>query len=418
MRRIDFSAVGAVSQGPSRAAAVFWALALLTATPVLAQSSSPTLSDARIGNRDGQTRFVLEFDRAPPYRIFALAGPDRVVIDLPSVVWNDPKSGQAVGRGLIAGYRHGLFKPGVTRVVIDLAAPASVARNFTLGADDDAGPRIVVDLTPAAATAQSTEPVESPGWAAYSEKLSRATPVAARPDPPPGPTKRVVVVDPGHGGIDPGGIGVSGVYEKNVVLAFAKVLRDALAATGRYDVVMTRDRDIYIPLRDRYKLADSVGAELFISLHANIYKSATLRGFSVYTLSDKASDKETAALAQKENLSDVLAGTDLTGYEADVTSILISLAQQSVNQSSTRFAETLVKEMRRSTELLKKPHRFAGFAVLKSPNVPSVLVELGYLSNRSDEANLCSPKWRRPMAAAMVSAIDRFFDYKEKMERS
>lgn len=386
--------------------------------PAAAQADQPVLADARIGERDGQTRFVLEFDRALPYKIFTLSGPDRVVIDLPSVGWNGPKSGQAEGRGLIAGYRHGLFKPGVTRVVVDLAAPAAIASNFTLPAGGNAGPRIVVDLAPAAQTVQSDEPVESAGWAAYADELSRSTPVAATPGPPPGSTKRIVVIDPGHGGVDPGAIGASGVYEKNVVLAFSKVLRRALVATGRYDVVMTRDKDIFIPLRERYEVAHSVDAGLFLSLHADSHNSAQLRGLSVYTLSDKASDKEAAALAKKENLSDVLAGTDLTGYEADVTSILISLAQQSVKQSSAQFAETLVEEMRRSAKLLRNPHRFAGFAVLKSPNVPSVLIELGYLSNRSDEANLRSAERQAVMAQSMVDAIDRFFDHKEKMERS
>lgn len=384
----------------------------------VAQTPEPVMRDARIGLHDGATRFVLEFDRALPYKIFTLAGPDRVVIDLPSVDWRGPESGKAEGKGLIGGYRHGLFKPGITRVVIDLSGPAKVAKHFELGASGSAGPRVVVDIAPAAKTVQSTEPVQSAGWAAYADQLARSTPVAMPQAPPPGSTKRIVVIDPGHGGVDPGAIGASGVYEKKITLSFAKVLKKELEATGRYDVVLTRNRDIYIPLRDRYAVAHEVNAGLFVSLHADSHHSRDLRGLSVYTLSDKASDKEAAALAKKENLSDVLAGTDLTGYEADVTSILISLAQQSVKQSSALFAETLVEEMKPSIRLLRNPHRFAGFAVLKSPNVPSVLVELGYLSNPKDEKGLRSSKHQEVMARNMVQAIDRFFDHKEKLERS
>lgn len=395
-----------------------WAVLSVT-SPGNLSAEGPALTDARIGLNSGQTRFVLEFSQNVPYKIFTLAGPDRVVIDLPSVAWKGPETGQISERGLIRGYRHGLFKPGITRVVIDLAGPASVFRHFQLGASGNAGPRIVIDLAPAPVTIQSTEPETSDDWAAYSEELERTAPSFTTAVPPADSGRRVVVLDPGHGGVDPGAIGASGIYEKKVVLAFGKILADALTATGRYDVVMTRDRDIFIPLRERYEVAHSVNAGLFVSIHADSHNNAALRGLSVYTLSEKASDKEAEALAAKENLSDVLAGTDLTGYEADVTSILISLAQTSVKQSSSTFAELLVEQMTtNSVQLLRNPHRFAGFAVLKSPNVPSVLVELGFLSNRSDEANLMSNALRQQMANSMVQAIDRYFDQKEAAERS
>lgn len=397
---------------------LFAAFALLAPQISVAQSSGPVLSDARIGEREGETRFVLEFDRPVPYKVFTLAGPDRVVIDLPSVDWKGPGLDEVRGRGLIGGYRHGLFKPGITRVVIDLSAPATVMRHFALDAADNAGPRVVIDLGPVAKTTPSTVAMESGGWDAYAQELARSSPAIATPGPPPGSNKRVVVLDPGHGGVDPGAISTSGVYEKKVVLTYAKALKNALEATGRYDVVLTRDRDIFIPLRDRYQVAHEVNAGLFISLHADSHNSASLRGLSVYTLSDKASDKEAEALAAKENRSDLLAGTDLTGYEADVTSILISLAQQSVKQSSAYFAEILVDEMQTSARLLRNPHRFAGFAVLKSPNIPSVLIELGYLSNKSDEATLMSATHQAKMAEGMVRSIDLYFDRKEKLERS
>lgn len=394
-----------------------WAWMLLS-PPMDARAEGPILTDARIGLNGGQTRFVLEFTQGVPYKVFTLAGPDRVVIDLPSVAWQGPGQESVTTRGLIQGYRHGLFKPGITRVVIDLAAPAAISRHFQLGASGSSGPRIVIDLAPAAQTVQSSEPETSADWAAYSQELERNAPSIVTAVPPSNSGKRVVVIDPGHGGVDPGAIGSSGVYEKRVVLSFGKTLAAVLEATGRYDVVLTRDRDIFIPLRERYEVAHSVDAGLFLSIHADSHNSANLRGLSVYTLSEKASDSEAEALAAKENLSDVLAGTDLTGYEADVTSILISLAQASVKQSSAQFAELLVQQMQNSVKLLRNPHRFAGFAVLKSPNVPSVLIELGYLSNRTDEANLMSDSQRRKMAESMVRAIDLYFDQKEAAERS
>jgi len=203
-----------------------------------------------------------------------------------------------------------------------------------------------------------------------------------------------------------------------VVLSYARILRDALQASGRYHVVMTRDSDIYLPLRDRYQVAHSVDAGLFLSIHADAHSSSSVRGMSVYTLSDRASDAEAEALAQRENLSDVLAGTDLTGYESDVSSILISLAQRSTRQHSSEFAEIFVDEMDDAIRMLRNPHRYAGFAVLKSPNVPSVLIELGYMSNRQDEAELRSSDYQRLMARHMLQAIDRYFDEMEARERS
>lgn len=397
--------------------------ALLLAGGVASYSAAPAeaqvavLADARIGDNGDHTRFVLEFDRAVPYRIFTLSNPDRVVIDLPSVEWNGPASGRDEGAGLIEGYRHGLFRPGVMRVVMDLGAPAEIHRHFALDPSGPYGPRVVVDLVPAAGAVQNAEDFQSAGWDAYSSELSEA--VAPQPPVSDGSSsQRIVVLDPGHGGVDPGAIGTSGAYEKVVVLSYSRILREVLQASGRYHVVMTRDSDVYLPLRDRYQVAHSVDAGLFLSIHADAHSSASVRGMSVYTLSDRASDAEAEALAQRENLSDVLAGTDLTGYESDVSSILISLAQRSTRQHSSEFAEILVDEMDDAIRMLRNPHRYAGFAVLKSPNVPSVLIELGYMSNRQDEAELRTENYQRLMARHMLLAIDRYFDEMEARERS
>jgi N-acetylmuramoyl-L-alanine amidase len=244
--------------------------------------------------------------------------------------------------------------------------------------------------------------------------VAMATPAAlVLPPPKPqttGDQRPVVVLDAGHGGVDPGAIGRSGIYEKEITLAMADELKKQLEATGRYQVVLTRDSDIFIRLRDRIALARAAGADLFISLHADAHSTSDLRGASVYTLSEQASDAEAAALATQENKSDVIAGVDLSHENEVVTNILIDLAQRETKNLSARFAAILVDELKADTLLLRNSHRFAGFAVLKAPDVPSVLIELGYLSSDQDEAELRSAKHRAKLGAAILRAVDGFFE--------
>jgi N-acetylmuramoyl-L-alanine amidase len=236
------------------------------------------------------------------------------------------------------------------------------------------------------------------------------------PIPPPvpkakprGDIRHVVAVDAGHGGVDPGTIGTSGIYEKVITLAMARELKSRMEATGRYRVVLTRDRDIFLPLRERVAIARAHGAELFISLHADSNPNPKTRGGSIYTLSEVASDKEAELLAAKENKADLIAGMDLSHESPEVTSILLDLAQRETMNYSATVAAMMVKELSKSVQLLGKSHRFAGFAVLKAPDVPSVLFELGYLSNRSEEKLLKQSDYRRKLADAVTRAIDRFF---------
>ncbi|MEQ8604527.1 MAG: N-acetylmuramoyl-L-alanine amidase [Marivibrio sp.] len=398
------------------------ALAALTLWAVAgAPAGAQAITDVRSGVHEAQTRFVIELDSAQPFRAFVLTNPHRAVIDLPDVEWRGSPPHQQQGVGLIGNLRYGLFRPGISRVVIDLKGPATIAAAFPLDAGGGSGPRIVVDLKPDSGQAAATqEPVASAGWSDYAQRLEKSSTATASlaPPEPAASGKRIVVLDPGHGGVDPGAIGVSGAYEKDIVLGIAKALKDALERTGRYEVVLTRDRDVYLPLRERYQVAHDVEAELFVSLHADAHPSRSLRGASVYTLSDTASDSEAAALARKENKSDVIAGADLSGYTTEVSSILIDLAQQSVNENSWHFAEMLVDDLAREVRVLNNTHRFAGFAVLKSPNVPSVLVELGYLSNRDDERLLKTDDYRGRVARALTRAVDRYFERQERLSRS
>jgi N-acetylmuramoyl-L-alanine amidase len=226
-----------------------------------------------------------------------------------------------------------------------------------------------------------------------------------------------IVIDPGHGGIDPGAIG-STINEKQLTLAVAKALKKELEDTGKFRVLLTRSRDVYIPLRERFGLAREKGADLFISLHADSHNNPLTRGASVYTLSEKASDAESAALAAKENKSDIIAGVDLSKQSNVVSNILIDLAQRDTKNMSTRFASLLVRELKDQTMLLGNTHRFAGFAVLKAPDVPSVLVEMGYISSSKDEALLSSSGHQKKLARAVRQAVENYFSWQELVRRS
>ncbi|BBK35174.1 hypothetical protein STAQ_02520 [Allostella sp. ATCC 35155] len=230
---------------------------------------------------------------------------------------------------------------------------------------------------------------------------------------PRGPRKPTIVIDAGHGGHDPGTIGFSGSHEKDVTLAAARELYIQLRATGRYRPILTRRDDTFLGLGQRVELARDVEGELFISLHADSIGRPDIRGASVYTLSEVASDAQAAALAQKENQADLLAGVNLAHQSREVSRILIDLMQRETKNRSAVFASGLLPELARHTTLISSSHRFAGFTVLKAPDIPSVLLEMGYLSNRQDERLLLNPNHRAKVAQATVRAVGRYFAQKE-----
>jgi N-acetylmuramoyl-L-alanine amidase len=232
---------------------------------------------------------------------------------------------------------------------------------------------------------------------------------ARKPPPAPGATMPLVLLDPGHGGKDPGAIGVSGTYEKHVALAAAMELRRQLVASGHYHVELSRMRDVFIPLEDRVAIAQHRGASLFVSMHADALGDHSVRGASVYTLSDTASDAQTAALAQRENAADRFAGPAFRNTPPEVARILASLVRQETRAGSARMARSVVGELGRDVPLLQNPARHAGFLVLKAPDIPSVLVEMGFMSNHQDETELRRPEHRVRVASAMKRAIDGWF---------
>lgn len=377
---------------------------LLTSQQLLAKDID--ISGVRFGLNDGVTRFVLDVSEKADPRIFLLADPYRVVIDLPEAEWRANDSVRTAGA--VEGFRHGLFAAGIYRIVLDLKSPAVVKSSFHLPPRGQYGHRLVIDLAGESRDAFLT--------AVRSSKASR--PVIAPKATPDVTTprrnrsgKRVIVLDPGHGGPDPGNLGVIGVHEKHIVLKIARAVRDELQRSGRYDVRMTRDRDIFYKVRERFRIARRHGADLFISIHADSIRRRDVSGASVYNLSETASDAEAARLARRENKSDVIAGVNLEDEEDEVSSILIDLAQRETMNYSAQFASILADELKRgSVPMLRRSHRFANLGVLKAPDVPSVLLETGYLTNKANAQYLNSKKGQQQIARAVRRAVDRYFE--------
>jgi N-acetylmuramoyl-L-alanine amidase len=395
--------------GAARILAAMLALAWLAALLVAPVRAEPVawISDVRLGQHRDHTRVVMRLDRNVKFDLFTLDAPYRIVIDFPEVGWRiDPRAGSHA-LGLVKGYRYGSYKPGTSRMVIDLAGPVTVANRFLLPPDRAVGEyRLVLDLAPTDPAAYAA----SAGW------KGQAEPAEPEPEIRSGKPQRarnklpIIVVDAGHGGIDPGATGVSGTQEKDIVLKVAQSLADNLRRSGKYKVVMTRDEDIFLSLKARVAIARKNKADLFISVHADSAPAAHARGASVYTLSEQASDREAEALARSENQSDIIAGIDLAKEPDIVTSILIDLAQRETNNLSAQFAQILIPELHTVGSLTLRTHRFAGFQVLKSVDVPSVLIELGYLTNTDDESAMRGSRWRRNMAVAIARAVDAYFE--------
>jgi N-acetylmuramoyl-L-alanine amidase len=369
---------------------------------------------ARLGVYPDYTRFVIDLDQDVDFTYFLLPDPYRIIIDMPEIDWNAPPGKVTSGGGLISGLRYGLFKPGTFRVVLDVAEPSLVSKIFSLPPGGGKPNRLVVDLKPTGREAFLTASRQSmEAYSARSRNDTSATEQSvdvAVQSGRGGDEKPLIAIDAGHGGVDPGAIGVGNVYEKDLTLAAARQLAETLTASGRYRVLLTRDKDVFLKLRQRVDIARKAGADLFISLHADSIANPKHRGGSVYTLSENASDKEAAALASKENKADVIAGIDLSDENTLVQSILIDLAQRETMNLSATLAANMVSQLAQSIELQRRTHRFAGFAVLKAPDIPSALFEMGYLSNATDAKLLQSPAHRKKIADAVMRAIDIYFE--------
>ncbi|QCI67679.1 N-acetylmuramoyl-L-alanine amidase [Phreatobacter stygius] len=381
------------------------------------------VSGAHITGDGGRTRLSFELTRNIEIRAFALADPYRVIIDLDEVnfqIGNQRahsgarSTAQTAGtgaRGLIQAFRYGLFAPSKSRVVVDLTGPALIERAHLVEGRDGAPPQVVLELvrTDADGFRRAQNERATSNLARRGDREGFGPRVSTRTAAPDGPP--VVIIDPGHGGIDPGAVAASGEEEKTIILDFARVLRDKLNATGRYRVVMTRDRDIFIPLGDRVRIAREHNGALFVSIHADSISGAqdNARGVTVYTLSDRASDADSARLAERENKADAIAGLDLSDEPSEIADILIDLTRRETRMFSANFARTLAGEMRHATRMHRLPLRSAGFQVLRAHDIPSVLVELGFVSSAKDVEMLTSAIWRQRTADSVTKAIDQFF---------
>ncbi|MBA2588645.1 MAG: N-acetylmuramoyl-L-alanine amidase [Alphaproteobacteria bacterium] len=371
----------------------------------------PIVMSARIGEHDDRTRLVIELSDPVNLRAFALASPDRVVIDMPEVSWRLGAPPRPSGMGPVKSYRYGQFRAGNSRMVIDLNSPVTVSDSLVLPPSAGFGYRVVIDLFPTTRPkfdAQAGWPADLKKRESDAEKLAAL--IAAQQAPPARAAgRRVIVLDPGHGGLDAGTVGVNGLMEKDLALAEGLKLARELRQRG-YTVFMTRENDTFIPLRQRVAIARADKADLFIALHADSNPDPETTGTSIYTLNDGRSDREASALARRENQSDVIAGVDLSGDNNPVAPILINLAQRDTRNKSSEFATNALKNLGQVTDLLaRSPHRSASLAVLVAPDVPAVLIELGYLSNRGDAGQMNTDSWRTKVARAIADAVDSQF---------
>jgi N-acetylmuramoyl-L-alanine amidase len=360
------------------------------------------VSGMRVIGDTERTRFVVDLEKTPQYGLLRLTNPNRLVIDLPDAEFPEPAE-PGEGRGLIDDYRYGLIAAGKGRIVLDLSLPVEIVNTFVLDPLSTEPARLVIDMVPGSAEAFEA-----------AARADRPAHEATGAPEPSGPAieagKEVVVIDPGHGGIDSGASGDDGLLEKDVTLKFGLALAKELEAGGELEVLLTRDGDDFISLPDRVALAQQHKAALFVSIHADSVRQDYVRGATVYTLSEDASDELAAALAERENRSDILAGLALEEQPDDVADILFDLTRRESRNLSIRFAQHLVDDVGEAISLNSNPRRQASFRVLKAPEIPSILLELGYLSNSEDEELFRAEGWPDKEAESVARSIEKFFE--------
>jgi N-acetylmuramoyl-L-alanine amidase len=364
-------------------------------------AGAPVAVGARLSQDEKEAKLVFDLSRAVDASASALASPDLIVVDLPEVNFQlDLAGGRANALpnvSIVKGFRFGLLAPGRSRIVIDLAHAACPV---------EISARPIIEGEPAARLTIALKACDPSAFAALARSSSIST---ASGRPATAPSQPVIVLDPGHGGADSGARGLRDIQEKTLVFDFCAELKRQLDETERYAVVMTRYGDQYVDLDDRVAIARSANASLFISVHADtLSEDASVSGSTIYTVADRASDAEAARIAARENAAGVGLGRARPN-NTDVAGILFDLKRRETRTYAHLFSRGLVDNLRAAAKLNHNPERSAGFFVLKAPEFPSVLVELGYLSNAQDVQSLASPGWRTKAAAAVVKAIDAFF---------
>ncbi|SLN16032.1 N-acetylmuramoyl-L-alanine amidase AmiA precursor [Roseovarius albus] len=353
-------------------------------------------------DKRGGVQLDLTLTQGVPWRVFTLDNPPRLVVDFREIDWQGVEPEALDQSDRVTSVRVGGFKPGWSRMIANLAGPYGL-ETASLSIDDlDQTAQLEVILAETSAEdfrANSGSP-KTPGW-----EQENASNVTATKQKPRDNDPMRIVIDPGHGGLDPGAE-KNGSFEKDLMLAFAKDLKEALVRTGEFEVYLTRDDDRFVSLERRVAIAHQVNAEVFLSVHADALREGQARGATVYTLSKSASDKASAALVERHNRADMLAGVDLTDADDVVADVLIDLARLETQPRTQSLAGILHAQLRKkSLPLHPRPVRQAGFSVLKSPDIPSILLELGFLSNQRDFENISNPEWRATMVDAVRDAL-------------
>ncbi len=374
----------------------FWA----GATNAQAQDV-PSITDIRHGVHEDRVRLMFDITPAPIFAAFTLTEPDRLVIDFPALSWK-VETETPTDIPYIGAMRHGLFRPDRARLVLELTRPVGVERIFTQPANGSEPGRLVIDLSP----------IER---AIFDDRAGAPEQARWRGDAPVPPRAGdgdvIVAIDPGHGGVD-AGASHGRMTEKRVVLEFAKQLAVEIDARDGYKAYLTRDKDVFVPLAERVARAHRARANIMISVHADSLAEGRASGVSAYTLSERGTDRAAEALAERENRSDVLAGADLSGESDDLTRLLVELAQRGTKDESGKLAVAILGSLKDHMQLLRtRPWRQANFRVLKAPDIPSVLLEIGFLTSAKDRRRLSDANWR---AKAAVLVADGIADWREQ----
>ncbi|MEM7462761.1 MAG: N-acetylmuramoyl-L-alanine amidase [Pseudomonadota bacterium] len=373
------------------------------------EPQAPALVSAgRVAGDENSTRLYFDFDRKVEFKSFLMDEPGRVVLDGPSMLFRFTNPDDLEPRGLVSFLRYGAIGQDRSRIVISLSDPAEISEVKLLEIESGKKFRLVIDLN------RISEEEFKQSIADQQELLGKSGETAIKGDRLRPAQKKeghfVIVLDPGHGGIDGGAIGASGVREKDLTLKIAKLLAKKISSKGPFDVKLTRDSDVFLSLRERVNFARRNNADLVISIHADSLKQKWVRGASIYTLSNKASDALAEQLAESENMADIAAGLDNPVEEEVVSGILADLTARETKVFSLAFSSTLTGNLSSGIKMIKNPQRSAGFMVLKAPEVPGVLLELGYLSNAEDEKLLTDPEWQENIVRLIANSVLSFFE--------
>ncbi len=406
---------------------------LLTGAAAYAQAALPDVLAARVSTTADRARLIVDLSATTEFATVSLADPERIAVDVKSASVKIDQPQPVAGSGIVTSFTTQMAEDGRARIELTLSRPAVVQQAYVLDPIDDQPARLVVDLIPttdldfsaraAADLANSIASSERQAAVPSSEEASAVAEPSAEPSAEPAApssapvaevapadgSRPLIVLDPGHGGIDNGASTPNGIHEKDITLAFALQLRDLLVKSGHFDVALTRDDDSYLTLNERVDLARKNKADLMISLHADTFQQPDIRGASIYTRDEKATDVLDAVLAAGENRESIVAGYVQPDVKPAVVSVLVDLMRRQVRQQAYLAAEDIVKAMEPTVALRRFPVRQADFFVLQAPDVPSMLIELGFLSNASDIANLEDADWRNKMVDAIAKGVDGYF---------